>query len=67
MTLWDWLFHRQGELRQKEQVVRSLETVVNSEMRVLEEVKQTNVEAHDQLRDLIHEMRRRHTDEERRS
>lgn len=67
MTLWDWFFHNHGEKRQKEQVVQSLETVVNREMRVLEEVKQTNLEAHDKLQDLILEMRRRHSSEGRHS
>lgn len=64
MTLWDWLFSNEpGEARQQEQIARSVETVVDRELRVLEEVKRTNLEAHDKLQDLIEEMRKRRSGE----
>lgn len=68
MSLWQWLFQKEpGEERQKEQIVQSIETVIEREMRVLEDVKETNMQAHDKLQELIEEMRQRHKSEGRMS
>lgn len=61
MNIWRWFFPKaDGDKRQAEQKALSIDSVVRRELRVLEDVKRTNLEAHDKLNDLILEMRRRH-------